>query len=210
MEQIHKPNAKTRVGETAQIVAEARPRPLSMISLVWLFLRIGATSFGDTGPLLAVVERDLVERYRMLTHDDITESLTYTRLLPGSTVLQIVSYVGYKLSGWLGSALITAAYIIPSALAMVLLAAGYAAVTTVPAVAPAVKGLTAAVVGILIATAYRLGARNITGLLTFGIGLAAFVTATFLNVNVALIVVGAGIIGILVLAPTSEPAGRNP
>jgi chromate transport protein ChrA len=62
-----------------------------MISLAWLFLRIGGTSFGDTGPLLAIVERDLVERHQVLTPEDITESLTYTRLLPGSTILQIVS-----------------------------------------------------------------------------------------------------------------------
>ena len=180
-----------------------------MPSLAWLFLRIGATSFGDTGPLLAIVERDLVDKYNVLTREEITESLTYTRLLPGSTVLQIVSYLGYKLGGWTRSALITAAYIIPSALAMVLLAAGYTAVTTVPGVAPAVNGITSAVVGILMATAYRLGKRNITGPLTIGIGLVAFVAGAFLDVNAALIVVAGGIIGILLLSPATNGQERR-
>jgi chromate transporter len=210
MEQKQKPNNDSAIAKPLQPATEARSQSLSMISLGWLFFRIGATSFGDTGPLLAIVERDLVDKYRLLTREDITESLTYTRLLPGSTVLQIVSYLGYKLAGWPGSALITAAYIIPSALAMVLLAAGYAAVTTVPTVAPAVNGITAAVVGILLATAYRLGKRNITGLLTVTIGLAAFVAGAFQGVNAALIVVAGGIIGILLLSPaTNEQTGRR-
>jgi len=29
----------------------------------------------------------------------VTEALTYTKLLPGSTVVQVVAYLGYKLSG---------------------------------------------------------------------------------------------------------------
>ena len=39
----------------------------------------------------------LVGGWRVFTREDVTEALTYTKLLPGSTVLQMVSYLGYKL-----------------------------------------------------------------------------------------------------------------
>ncbi len=79
---------------------------------------------------------------------------------------------------------------------MLLLAAGYVAVTALPHVQPAITGLTAAVVGMLVATMYRLGKKNISSWVGIVIALAAFVTGAFLNVNAALIVIAAGLIGI--------------
>ena len=115
---------------------ESNPPPaavhrLPLGHLGWLFLRIGATAFGGLGAGLALIERDLVEKRRLLTSEDVTEALTYTKLLPGSTVIQVVSYLGYKLRGWSGSALATAAFVLPSALLMVLLAALYGVDPTV-------------------------------------------------------------------------------
>src|SRR3989449_11135998 len=126
----------------------------SMLTLGWVFLRIGTLAFGGLGAALALVERDLVDQRRWLPPAALTEALTYTKLLPGSTVVQVVSYLGYTLGGWPGSALATAAFVLPSALAMLVLAALYVAATTLPALGPAVNGLTAAVVGILLATTY--------------------------------------------------------
>lgn len=173
---------------------------LSVAELGWVFLQIGATAFGGLGASLTLMERELVDKRQILTRADISEALTYTKLLPGSTGPQVASYLGYKLGGWFGSALATAAFVLPPAAAMVVLAALYVAATALPAAGPAVHGLTAAVVGILLATTYRLGKTNIQEPLTLGIALAAFVGGAFLNVNAGLMVVVAGLIGILALS----------
>lgn len=172
---------------------------LPPLVLTWVFLRLGATAFGGLGAALALLERELVHKRRLLTPAELTEALTYTKLLPGSTVVQIVSYLGYKLGGWPGSALATVAFLIPSTLAMLLLAALYVAATALPNVDPTIGGITAAVVGILLATTYRLGLANSTAPLTLGIALAAFVAGALFTVNAALIVLAAGLIGSLLL-----------
>ena len=195
-----KPNAGTSAAKPSETVIEARSQPLPLISLGWLFLRIGATAFGGLGAALALIERELVIKRRMLTAADVTEALTYTKLLPGSTVVQVITYLGYKLGGWPGSALATGAFVFPSAVMMVLLVAGYVAAADLPLFGPAVKGLTAAVVGILLATTYRLGRSNIKEPLTLALGVAAFLIGVFLAINAAVIVVGAGVIGILMLS----------
>jgi len=171
-------------------------RTLPNQTLFWIFLKIGIAAFGDTGPVLALLERDFIEKRAILTHTDITEALTYTKLLPGSTVVQIVAYLGYTLGGWGTSALITVAFVLPAALAMLLLAAGYVAVTGLLHVQPAITGLTAAVVGMMIATMYRLGKKNITGGVGIAIAVVAFAAGAFLTINAALIVVAAGLLGI--------------
>jgi chromate transporter len=172
------------------------PTGLSLLTLGQIFLRIGATAFGGLGASLALVERELVTKRQWLTATDMTEALTYTKLLPGSTGPQVVAYLGYKLGGWPGSAVAMAAFLFPAALMTLALAVGYVSVTAVPAMRPAINGLTAAVVGILLATTYRLGKANIPDRITLGIALASIVAGAVLGISAAVIVVAAGLVGV--------------
>jgi chromate transporter len=191
-------------------LARGAPRASSLLTLGHIFLRIGATAFGGLGAALALVERELVTKRQWLTAADVTEALTYTKLLPGSTVVQVVSYLGYKLGGWSGSAVATAAFVFPSALMMLALAAAYVSVTAVPAMRPAINGLTAAIVGILLATTYRLGKANIPDRITLGIALASVVAGAVLGVSAALIVVAAGLLGVgLYALPLRKQAAQG-
>lgn len=181
-----------------------------MLALGHILLRIGATAFGGLGAALALVERELVTKRQWLTAADVTEALTYTKLLPGSTVVQVVSYLGYTLGGWSGSAVATAAFVFPSALLMLALAVAYGSATAVPAMRPALNGLTAAVVGLLLATTYRLGKANIPDRLTLGMALASVVAGAVLGVSTALIVVVAGLLGVCLYAlPLRKPAAQG-
>jgi chromate transporter len=173
------------------------------LTLGWIFLHIGATAFGGLGTTLTLIERELVTKRGMLAPADVTEALTYTKLLPGSTGPQAIAYLGYKLGGWPGSAVAMAAFIFPSALLMALLAGAYVATATLPVIGPAVNGLTAGVVGILLATTYRLGKPNIKDRLTWGITLISFAVGAFVGISAALIVAAAGLLGMILLSPPS-------
>src|SRR4029434_4688200 len=85
------------------------------LCLGWIFLRIGATAYGGLGTTLALIERELVTQRGMLTPAEVTEALTYTKLLPGSTGPQAIAYLGYKLGGWSGSAPAMAGFLFPRA-----------------------------------------------------------------------------------------------
>ena len=190
-------------GDAGTSPAPQQPPKVPVLTLGWIFLDIGATAYGGLGTTLALIERELVTKRRMLTPAEVTEALTYTKLLPGSTGPQAIAYLSYKLGGWAGSAVAMAAFIFPSALLMVLLATGYVATTALPAIGPTVNGLTAGVVAILLATIYRLGKPNIKEPLTWGIALLAFAVVAFLGISAALIVVAAGLLGMILLSPSS-------
>jgi chromate transporter len=195
-----------RPSSTGDVGVSPAPQQLPKVPalrLGWIFLDIGATAFGGLGATLALIERELVTKRGMLTPADVTEALTYTKLLPGSTGPQAIAYLGYKLGGWSGSALAMAAFILPSALLMVLLAGAYVATTALPAIGPTVNGLTAGVVGILLATTYRLVKPNIKEPLTWGIALGAFAVGAFVGISAVLIVVAADLLGMILLSPPS-------
>ena len=173
-----------------------RPTQLHRVpTLGYIFLRIGAAAFGGLGASLALIERELVIKRQWLTAAEVTDALTYTKLPPGSTGPQVVAYLGYTLGGWAGS-VATAAFLCPAALMMLVLAAAYVSVTAVPAMRPALTGSTAAIVGVLLATTYRMGKANIPDRLTLGIALASLVAGAVLGISAAVIVVLAGLVGV--------------
>ena len=171
-------------------------RRVAMLRLAGIFLRIGATAFGGLGAALALIERELVSRRGLISRDELTEALTYTKLLPGSTVIQVVSYLGWRLGGWPGSAVATATFLLPSAIVMLALSYGYTQLARVPA-ASGLRGVLAVVVGLLLVTLYRLGHPVLKTPLAIALAAAAFVIVT-LQVHAAWVVVAAGVTGVLV------------
>jgi chromate transporter len=185
------------------------PKSLSALELGWIFLQVGMTAFGGLGATLALMHRELVNRRRVLTTEQMTEALGFTKPLPGSTVVQVVSYLGYRLGGWHGSALATVAFLTPPMVSMALLAHFYGAVSHLPAFSSVVNGLVAAVVGLMLTTTYRLGRTNTKGATTFAIALVAFAAVVRLKFNAALVVVVAGLFGLLTLMPPSKSTTRD-
>ena len=179
----------------AQTSPPAYHRPL--LALGYIFLRIGVAAFGGSlATSLPLIERELVTRRQWLSAADVTEALTYTSLLPGAIGPQVVAYLGYKLSGWSGSAIATAAFLFPGVLMMLALAVAYVAGSARPALQPAMNGLTAAIVGLLLAMIYRLGKTSITGKFTWGIAVVSAIACAVLGVHVACIIIVAGLLGI--------------
>jgi chromate transporter len=168
--------------------------------LSWLFVKIGCAAFGGLGVTLSLIEQYLVKDQGVLTARDVTESLTYTKFLPGSTGVQVVGYLGHRLGGWPGAALATGAFLLPAFLLMLVLSILYGEVTELLAdsATPALRGLTAAVAGILVATTYRLAKPAITTLTGMAVAVAACALGVVHGVNPAWIVLAAGLLGILV------------
>lgn len=175
-----------------------------------LFLQVGLTAFGGLGATVAVMHRELVERRRVLTSGQVTEALAFTKPLPGSTVVQVVSYLGYRLGGWHGSAVATIAFLTPPSACMILLARSYGAARHLPGFSPALSGLVAAVVGLMAATTFRLGRANARDFFSCSIALATFAAVAGLRVNAALVVVVAGLLALCSVTPVTSPSHGAP
>jgi len=162
--------------------------------LAWALLRIGAVAFGGLGSTLALLNRDLVERRGWLRSNDVTEALAYTKPLPGSTVVQVVTFLGWRLGGWPAAIVATVMFLLPAFAIMTVASAAVLALPDVSTVQNALVGLQVAVVGLLAAAMWHL-ARSEAGSLPLMIVLiAAFGAGLF--TNAALVVGVAGAVGI--------------
>ena len=182
---------------SAPLRARSAPVTLSRLRIAASFLRIGALAFGGLGGTLALVERELVERRSAVRRGDIAAALTHTTLLPGSTVVQVVAYLGWQLGGWSGSAIATGCFILPSSLLMLALAYGYAEVAATPGAVAARRGVLAVVIALLLATVFRLTAQVVRTPITRVLALGAFASVALVPAASPFIVVAAGIIGLM-------------
>lgn len=162
--------------------------------IAWALLRVGAVAFGGLGATLALLNRDLVEQRGWLRASDVTEALAYTKPLPGSTVVQVVTFLGWRLAGWPGALVATVMFLLPAFAIMTVAAAAVFALPDAPVVRNALTGLQVAVVGILAAAMWRLARSEAGSVPLVAVLVAAFVAGLF--INAALVVGVAGVIGI--------------
>ena len=92
------------------------------VSLAYLFgnfLKIGSTAFGGFMALVSVIENIIVDRRKLLTHEDMLDGISLASVLPGPVAANVVAYVGYRLRGGWGALATASAVLLPSFLLVV-------------------------------------------------------------------------------------------
>jgi chromate transporter len=72
---------------------------VSLSQLAWTFLRIGALDFGGPCSLLAVIQKQVVERRQQLTAEEFTQSIGIGRMTPAPIFFATAVVLGYRLRG---------------------------------------------------------------------------------------------------------------
>lgn len=116
-----------------------------------------------------------------------------TKALPGSTGIQMVAYLGWRLRGWPGALIGATAFIAPAMLLMMAAAAGSLVLPDKPWVHGAFTGIQIAVVGLLAASMWRLARSEAETPMLLAILLLSSALGFFLHALI--VVVGAGIVG---------------
>src|SRR6266704_1716112 len=104
--------------------AENSARPTLRAFLLY-FLRLGTLGFGGAIALVGYMQRDLVENRKWVSKQDYFEGLAFSQLCPGPLAAQLAKYLGWVHSGTLGATLTGAAFVLPSFLMVLGLAALY-------------------------------------------------------------------------------------
>jgi chromate transporter len=128
---------------------------ISLERLLALLFTANVATFGSGLATVPILERTLVRDTGSLTIDQFLFAFTVGRVTPGPANLYVAG-LGYMLYG-LPGALLSAAVVVLPGYAIVPLSAGYRRLEHMPAVRGFSRGLTAAVVGVMVATAVEVG-----------------------------------------------------
>ena len=162
---------------SAVVTAPAAPG-----SLRELFFAFNALSLQVFRSVLAVAQRDLVDKRGWLTAPQFLEVLSISQVLPGPNIVNLGLIVGDRFFGLRGAfTAMTGMLLVPTAIVLTLTAL-YAEFSHLPVVAGALRGMGAVAAGLVFATAARLATglnRNLMG----RAACAAFVVSTVLAIG---------------------------
>lgn len=134
----------------------------TLIDLIKYFLRLGMTGFGGPVALVGYMHRDLVEDKKWINESDFKEGLALSQLAPGPLAAQLGIYIGFVHFGVLGATLSGLAFVLPSFIMVVLLGIAYQAYGGLPWMQAIFYGISAAVIGIIVLSSYKLTIKSIS------------------------------------------------
>lgn len=76
--------------------------------------KIGLFTFGGGYAMIAVIERELVERKKWIKHEEFMDLIAIAESSPGPIAINSATYLGYKLCGFFGSLFATLGVVLPS------------------------------------------------------------------------------------------------
>src|SRR5437762_6550548 len=123
------------------------------------WLKLGFVSFGGPAGQIAIMHRELVERYRWISERRFLHALNYCMVLPGPEAQQLATYIGWLLHGVRGGIVAGGLFVLPSLAILVALSWIYMAFGNTPLVAGLFYGITPAVTAIVLHAAPRIGSR---------------------------------------------------
>jgi chromate transporter len=159
--------------------------------LAWLFFRLGSTAFGGPAAHIAMMEDEVVERRKWLTHDELLDLIAACNLIPGPNSTELAIHIGHRKAGWKGLIVAGACFILPAALIVTAIAWAYVRWGALPEVGAVLYGVKPVIIAVVVGALWRLGR---TAIKTWALGAIAAlaVGATLLGVNELLVLVGAG------------------
>ena len=137
-----------RTGSERAAAPEATT-PYTWRGFLLYFLRLGALGFGGPIALAGFMERDLVSERAWIDKRDYDEGLALAQLSPGPLAAQLAIYLGWVRGRALGAAAVSVAFVGPSFVMVLALAALYLRFGGLPWMVGAFYGVGAAVIAII-------------------------------------------------------------
>ncbi|WP_317201706.1 chromate transporter [Janthinobacterium sp.] len=133
--------------------APAHPQPASVADLFLSFTLLALQGFGG---VLAVVQRELVERKRWLSQEEFVEEWAVAQIMPGPNVVNLALMIGGRYFGLPGALAALAGMLAIPLVIVLLLALLYAQYAGHPGISGALRGMAAVSAGLIAATGLKL------------------------------------------------------
>ncbi len=168
------------------------------------FLRLGTLGFGGPIALAGYMQRDLVERRGWITQDEYLEGLAVSQTLPGPLAAQLAMWLGYVRRGFWGAVAAAVPFILPPFVIVSIVAALYVAFRGTTVIQALFYGIGPTVIALILRGAWKLLKVTVKSDRRLWAIFAAVAAVTFLvRSEVAVLFVGAGLVGVVLYAPRS-------
>lgn len=169
---------------------------VSLFSLAWIYLRIGLMFVGGGYVLIPLLNHIMVKQYRWLSLRQFLDGLALSQLTPGPLAM-LATFTGFRAGGFPGGLVATVFIFLPCVVLMLFIGRNYSRLKNIDIVKNTLEGLLPAVVGLVAAAAWNLGASSLSGAREYLVLAVGFAIFRWTKVSPMLVILGAGLVGLL-------------
>ncbi|RKD30877.1 chromate transporter [Thermohalobacter berrensis] len=166
-----------------------------LLKLFLSFFKIGAFSFGGGYAMLPLIQEEVIEKNNWLTSNEFIDILAISQITPGPIAINSATFLGYRISGVLGSIVATIAVVIPSLIIILLIAHFLNKFKESKYVEWTFKGVRPVVIGLIASAGIFVAKDAIIDIKSLFIACGVFYIINFRRVHPILALIIAGIIG---------------
>ncbi|MES0137533.1 chromate efflux transporter [Mesorhizobium sp. M0016] len=180
---------------TPPSLAETHDHDISFADAMRVWARVAMLSFGGPAGQIAMMHRIVVEEKRWIGETRFLHALNYCTLLPGPEAQQLAIYIGWLMHKTKGGLVAGILFVLPGAVAIMVLSWIYAIFGNVGAIKALFFGLKAAVLAMVLEAVLRIGRRALRNNVMVGLAAAAFIALFFFHAPFPLVILVAAVIG---------------
>lgn len=169
-----------------------------LIKLFLVFAKIGAVTFGGGYAMLPIMQRELVEKYKWATDDELMDYFAIAQCTPGVIAVNTATFIGYKKRGILGGIIASLGVVTPSIIIITLIAAFLKNFAEYPLVVYALNGIRVCVCVLIFNAILKVSKSALVDKWAWSIFGIVFILFFFFNISAALLVVMAGVMGYII------------
>ena len=170
-------------------------KPKHIFELFWIFFKIGAFTFGGGLAMLPLIRRELAERKKWISDEDMLDMLALAECTPGVIAVNSATYVGYSVGGFLGSLLATIGVILPSIIVITIISFFYQAFLENKVITQIFYGVRIGAVVLILNTLMKLYKVLKKDYMSYGFIVVALVFALLLDIPTITIIIFGMLIG---------------
>lgn len=136
-------------------------KEISLKYLFFTFLKIGAISWGGFMALIAVVQKQLVDKDKVIREELILDGISLASVLPGAVAINVVTYIGYQLRGIKGALVSMVATVLPGFLLILGLGILYTTYGELPILNKFFLGVLPAIAAVILSVALTMAQKQV-------------------------------------------------
>ena len=169
-----------------------------LFGLFGAFAVVGVTTFGGGYAMLPALQREVVEKRRWATEEEVMDWYAIGQCTPGVIAVNTATFVGQKQAGVIGGIFATLGVVFPSLVIITIIAAFIQNFAHLAAVQKAFAGIRVCVCVLILNAVVKLWKKSVVDWKTLVIFAAVFAGSVFLSVSPVVYVVIAALAGIVV------------
>ena len=165
------------------------------IDLFLTFAKMGAVTFGGGYAMLPILQREVVEKRKWATEDELLDYYAIGQCTPGIIAVNTATFIGYKNKGVIGGIAATLGVVFPSIVIIMIISAFLQNFADYAAVKYAFCGIRVCVCVLIFDAVSKMWKKAVTDKLTLAVFLAVLLLAEFTPLPVVLLVIISGALG---------------